>query len=122
MNPKEEDLKETKNECENVNPTNPNKYLLSFLIDNSDGDDYFKNSDDEYVDDNKNNNCNTIILKKNNISNNINYSSISNYNENSTKDNSNNNYSNTLNYILLNYFTFFKIHLFIDTLFYYTFL
>ena len=115
MNPKEEEMKETKNECENVNPKNPKKYLLSFFFDNSEEEDYFKNSDEDSVDEINNNNCNSTMLNKNknNFNNNINNgnnNSISNYNENSTKDNSSNflNISQKNNYLYNNHFTEFN--------------
>ena len=94
---KEKEKKEEKDEKnnENVKPENANKYLLSFLLENSDQDDYFKDSDDESNEENIYDNKN--INTNNNLNNNINClknNSYSNFNENSTKDNSNINYLN----------------------------
>ena len=106
MNPKVGESKANQNESENEKPKNANKYLLSFLLDNSEEneeDDYFKNSDEESFDEKNNNNSNSnnmqisnvnYINKDNNDINSGNNNSISNYNGSSTKDNSSNNYLN----------------------------
>ena len=109
---KEKETKDTKDEKEIEKPENANKYLLSFLLENSDqDDDYFKDSEDDSNEEQinsktkdikKNNNINSL----NSINNNLpfgknNSNSNSNLNENSTKDNSNNyfNISQNNNYL-----------------------
>ena len=101
------EIKETKSDHENesLNPKNANKYLLSFLLENSDksdqGDDdpYFKDSDEESNEEQnnkkKNNNSNENNISNNfentNLGKNISYQ---NFIENSTIDNSGYNYLN----------------------------
>ena len=107
---KEKELKDTKDEKEIEKPENANKYLLSFLLENSDQDDaYFKDSEDDSNEEQINSkptdlkNNNNINLSDS-INNNLTFgksNSNSNLNENSTKDNSYNyfNISQNNNYL-----------------------
>jgi hypothetical protein len=96
---KEKEIIDIKDEKEVEKPENANKYLLSFLLENSDQDeDYFKDSEDDSNEEQINSKTNDIknnnnINSINRINNNLTFgknNSNSNLNENSTKDNSNN--------------------------------
>ena len=101
------DIKEIKSDQENdsLNPQNPNKYLLSFLLENSDkseedDDPYFKNSDEE-TNEEQNNKTNQMNInnkdKKFEKANSGKNHSYPNFIENSTIDNSGYNYLNISN-------------------------